>query len=176
MLVMGGARSGKSTFAESRLPRDSRVTYVATSQRNPGDAEWEERIRLHQARRPATWQTVETTDIASVLLADDDSPVLVDCLGVWIARILDEVGAWVAAPGDGAWQNDLRRHVDDLTSAIRGTRRDVIFVSNEVGMGVVPDTPAGRLFRDELGRLNAAVGEACDEVWMCVAGIPKRWA
>ncbi|MBN3214344.1 bifunctional adenosylcobinamide kinase/adenosylcobinamide-phosphate guanylyltransferase, partial [Pectobacterium brasiliense] len=86
----------KSTFAESRLPRDSRVTYVATSQRNPGDAEWEERIRLHQARRPATWQTVETTDIASVLLADDDSPVLVDCLGVWITRILDEVGAWAA--------------------------------------------------------------------------------
>ncbi len=176
MLVIGGARSGKSTFAESRLPRDSRVTYVATSQRNPGDAEWEERIRLHQARRPATWQTVETTDIASVLLADDDSPVLVDCLGVWITRILDEVGAWAAAPGDEAWQNDLRRHVNDLASAIRGTRRDVIFVSNEVGMGVVPDTPAGRLFRDELGRLNAAVGEACDEVWMCVAGIPKRWA
>ena len=105
-----------------------------------------------------------------------DSPVLVDCLGVWITRILDEVGAWAAAPGDEAWQNDLRRHVNDLASAIRGTRRDVIFVSNEVGMGVVPDTPAGRLFRDELGRLNAAVGEACDEVWMCVAGIPKRWA
>ncbi len=176
MLVIGGARSGKSTFAESRLPRDSRVTYVATSQRNPGDAEWEERIRLHQARRPAAWRTIETTDIASVLLADDDSPVLVDCLGVWITRILDEVGAWTAAAEDETWHNDLRSRVDELTGAIRRTRRDVIFVSNEVGMGVVPDTPAGRLFRDELGRLNAAVGDACDEVWMCVAGIPKRWA
>ncbi|WP_368431043.1 bifunctional adenosylcobinamide kinase/adenosylcobinamide-phosphate guanylyltransferase [Cutibacterium namnetense] len=176
MLVIGGARSGKSTFAESRLPRDSRVTYVATSQRNPGDTEWEERIRLHQARRPATWRTIETIDIASVLLADDDSPVLVDCLGVWITRILDEVGAWTAAAEDETWHNDLRSRVDELTGAIRRTRRDVIFVSNEVGMGVVPDTPAGRLFRDELGRLNAAVGDACDEVWMCVAGIPKRWA
>ncbi|WCC80331.1 nicotinate-nucleotide--dimethylbenzimidazole phosphoribosyltransferase [Cutibacterium equinum] len=175
-LVLGGARSGKSTFAESRLPRDSRATYVATSQRNPDDAEWEERIRLHQSRRPATWQTVETTDIAAVLLADDDSPVLVDCLGVWITRILDEVGAWSADPGDQTWQTSVRNRVDDLTDAIRRTRRDVTFVSNEVGMGVVPDTAAGRLFRDELGRLNAAVADACDEVWMCVAGIPKRWA
>lgn len=111
-----------------------------------------------------------------MLLADDDSPVLVDCLGVWITRILDEVGAWTADPGDGTWQKSLRSRVDELTDAIRRTRRDVILVSNEVGMGVVPDTPAGRLFRDELGRLNAAVGQVCDEVWMCVAGVPKRWA
>ena len=175
-LVLGGARSGKSTFAESKLPRDSKVTYVATSERNLDDAEWEERIQLHRTRRPATWQTVETKDIASVLLADDDSPVLVDCLGVWITRILDEVGTWTADPGDGTWQKSLRSRVDELTDAIRRTRRDVILVSNEVGMGVVPDTPAGRLFRDELGRLNAAVGQVCDEVWMCVAGVPKRWA
>ena len=66
--------------------------------------------------------------------------------------------------------------VDELVDAIRRTHRRVILVSNEVGMGVVPDTAAGRLFRDELGRLNAAVAGACDEVWMCVAGIPRRWA
>lgn len=175
-IVLGGARSGKSTFAESRLPREERATYVATSQRNPDDAEWEERIRIHQSRRPATWQTVETLDVAGVLLTDDDSPVLVDCLGVWITRVLDEAGAWLAEPGDVSWQPSVRQRVQDLVDATRRTRRDVTFVSNEVGMGVVPETPSGRLFRDELGILNASVAGVCDEVWVCVAGIPRRWA
>ena len=92
---------------------------------------------------------------------------------MWITRILDEVGAWSDEPG---WRDGLRTRVDELVDAIRRTHRRVILVSNEVGMGVVPDTAAGRLFRDELGRLNAAVAGACDEVWMCVAGIPRRWA
>ena len=172
-IVLGGARSGKSTFAESQLAQCEVVTYVATSARNPDDPEWTERIRLHQQRRPESWRTAETLDVAAVLLDDDPSPVLVDCLGVWITRILDEVGAWTDAPG---WRDGLRTRVDELVDAIRRTHRRVILVSNEVGMGVVPDTAAGRLFRDELGRLNAAVAGACDEVWMCVAGIPRRWA
>ncbi|MEA5635690.1 MAG: bifunctional adenosylcobinamide kinase/adenosylcobinamide-phosphate guanylyltransferase, partial [Cutibacterium granulosum] len=78
-----------------------------------------------------------------------------------------------AAPGGRAGR---RPRVAELAHAIRRTHRRVILVSNEVGMGVVPDTAAGRLFRDELGRLNAAIAGACDEVWMCVAGIPRRWA
>ena len=90
-IVLGGARSGKSTFAESQLAQCEVVTYVATSARNPDDPEWTERIRLHQQRRPESWRTAETLDVAAVLLDDDPSPVLVDCLGVWITRILDEV-------------------------------------------------------------------------------------
>jgi adenosylcobinamide kinase/adenosylcobinamide-phosphate guanylyltransferase len=171
-LVLGGARSGKSSWAEGRMARFPEVTYVATSARNPDDAEWEERIRIHRERRPASWTTVETLDIAGVLWRRDDSPVLVDCLGVWITRVLDEVGAWT---GEDGWQEKLRGRVDTLVDAVHHTRRELVMVSNEVGMGVVPETPAGRLFRDELGRLNAAVAGTCDEVWLCVAGIPKRW-
>lgn len=172
-IVLGGARSGKSTWAESRVARFPEVTYVATSARNPDDPEWEERIRIHRARRPESWTTEETLDIAGVLLDRKDSPVLVDCLGVWITRILDETGAWTDEAG---WQEALRARVDGLVDAVRRSTREVVLVSNEVGMGVVPETPAGRMFRDELGRLNAAVAAVCDEVWVCVAGIPKRWA
>ncbi|AMS06428.1 bifunctional adenosylcobinamide kinase/adenosylcobinamide-phosphate guanylyltransferase [Acidipropionibacterium acidipropionici] len=172
-IVLGGARSGKSTWAESRVSTFPEVTYVATSARNPDDPEWEERIRIHQARRPASWTTEETLDIAGVLLDRKDSPVLVDCLGVWITRILDETGAWT---GEDGWQDAVRSRVDELVDAVHRTTRELVLVSNEVGMGVVPETPAGRIFRDELGRLNTAVAAACDEVWVCVAGIPKRWA
>lgn len=176
-LVLGGARSGKSTWAEVRMARFPEVTYIATSARNPDDPEWEERIRLHRARRPASWTTLETLEIASELRRRAGSAVLVDCLGVWITRELDEVGAWSSAEsGSADWQLALHSRVDDLVDAIHRTTREVVLVSNEVGMGVVPETPAGRLFRDELGRLNAGVAGACDEVWLCVAGIPKRWA
>lgn len=172
-LVLGGARSGKSTFAESRLPRQGRAVYVATSAANPEDPEWQERIRAHRQRRPACWDTVETLDLPAVLLDADDAPVLVDCLGVWLTRVLDEEGAWQERPG---WREGLAGRVDGLLDALARTRRDVTLVSNEVGMGVVPPSASGRVFRDELGRLNAAVAAACDEVWMCVAGIPRRWA
>ncbi len=173
LLVLGGARSGKSTFAESRMAGHEVVTYVATSARNPDDPEWTERIRLHRERRPESWRTVETLDIAGVLAQDDPSPVLVDCLGVWMTRVLDEVGAWT---GQDGWRDRLAGRVQPLCEGVRRTRREVVLVTNEVGMGIVPATESGRLFRDELGRLNAAVAASCDEVWMCVAGIPKRWA
>ncbi|AZZ38470.1 bifunctional adenosylcobinamide kinase/adenosylcobinamide-phosphate guanylyltransferase [Acidipropionibacterium jensenii] len=172
-LVLGGARSGKSSWAESRMARFPEVTYVATSARNPDDPEWEERIRLHRERRPDSWTTVETLDVGSVLRRHEDAPVLVDCLGVWITRVLDEAGAWTDEEG---WSQRLAGRVDDLVDAVHHTRREVVMVSNEVGMGLVPETASGRLFRDELGRLNAAVAGACDEVWVCIAGIPKRWA
>lgn len=171
-LVLGGARSGKSTWAESRMAKYPAVTYVATSQRNPDDPEWEERLRIHRARRPDSWTTVETLDVAGVLLSGD-GPVLVDDLGVWITRVLDEAGAW---SGGSRWQEPVRARVGELAQAVHRTRREVVLVSNEVGMGVVPETASGRMFRDELGKLNSAVAGACDEVWLCVAGIPKRWA
>lgn len=171
-LVLGGARSGKSTWAEQRMSGHPAVTYVATSQRNPDDPEWEERIRIHRARRPDSWTTEETLDVAGVLLGGD-GPVLVDDLGVWITRVLDDAGAWTA---EGGWQERVRVRVEELARAVHRTRREVVLVSNEVGMGVVPETASGRMFRDELGKLNSAVAGACDEVWLCVAGIPKRWA
>nr|NLI48903.1 bifunctional adenosylcobinamide kinase/adenosylcobinamide-phosphate guanylyltransferase [Propionibacterium sp.] len=184
-LIIGGARSGKSHFAESLLAA-ARVDYVATSQRRPDDPEWAERIAAHVARRPAHWATLETADLEGVLAAASDAAVLVDCLTVWLARVLDEEGCWPDAPGEG-WvappprrnpgtppAEALRARVAGLAAAVASTRREVVLVTNEVGQGVVPASAAGRLFRDELGILNIAVAAACDEVWLVTAGIPTK--
>ncbi|MEL4504663.1 bifunctional adenosylcobinamide kinase/adenosylcobinamide-phosphate guanylyltransferase [Luteococcus sp. H138] len=175
-LVLGGARSGKSTHAEQLVMGAAAVDYVATSAVDPEDPEWVERIALHQARRPEHWRTLETADIAGVLGSPGEAVVLVDCLGVWITRMMDECGIWndpapatepVEAPRDR-----LQSCVDDLVSAVEQTSRDVVFVSNEVGQGVVPAHWSGRFFRDQLGILNSRVAAACDRVVFCVAGIP----
>lgn len=170
-LVLGGARSGKSTWAENRFADRDVVDYVATSEESAEDPEWVERLALHRSRRPAGWRTVETLSLADELLRADDVPVVIDCLAVWLTRILDEVGAWEDRSG---WRDALDEQTSRLTGALAATRREVVLVSNEAGQGVVPATASGRLFRDELGRLNTAVAAACDEVWMCEAGIPRR--
>ncbi len=170
-LVTGGARSGKSCWAEQQLTDCVRVDYVATSHW-PDDPDWAERVRLHQQRRPASWNTIETIDLVSVLASDDGAPVLIDCLGVWLTRVMDEAGVWEQAPGA---DERLAEQVSALSQAWEATERDVIAVTNEVGMGVVPETPAGRRYRDELGRLNAALAAHADEVWLAVAGIVRRW-
>ncbi|WP_233558303.1 bifunctional adenosylcobinamide kinase/adenosylcobinamide-phosphate guanylyltransferase [Tessaracoccus sp. OH4464_COT-324] len=169
VLVVGGARSGKSKWAEEQL-LDREIDYVATSWLDPADPEWVERVRIHRERRPAHWRTVETIDVAQ-LLAAPGRPMLVDCLAVWLTRILDGVGAWAETPG---WREALAGRVDELVAAVADTGREVLFVSNEVGSGVVPATASGRMFRDELGRLNARIGAACDQVWHVVAGVPRR--
>lgn len=170
-LVTGGVRSGKSSWAEARLRPAGVVDYVATSQRRADDAEWAERIRLHEQRRPAGWRTHETLAIAAILGVDDEAPVLVDCLGVWWTRILDEAGCWADHPEPDAVAR-ARARSEELVAALSATRRDVVLVTNEVGWGVVPATRSGRLFADELGRLNATLASVCDEVVLCVAGIP----
>lgn len=172
-LVLGGARSGKSSWAEAQFEDRETVDYVATSLVPENDPEWVARVDLHRERRPAGWRTVETLDIAAVLREDSESPVLVDCLALWLARVLDDVDAWEAA--EDTWRPALGRFVDELVDAIRKTRREVVLVSNEVGSGVVPGTVSGRLYRDELGRLNARVAASCDELWLCVGGVARRW-
>lgn len=172
VLVLGGARSGKSTWAEARLADREVVDYVATSRVDPADAEWVARVAAHRARRPASWRTLETLDLAGVLGVDDPAPVLVDCLALWTSQLLDDLHAW-EAPRD-EWQTPFWARFSGLADAVRTTARDVVLVSNEVGLGVVPDSASGRLYRDELGRLNALVAGACDEVWFTVAGLPQR--
>lgn len=169
VLVLGGARSGKSTWAEAQFA-DRTIDYVATSLSDGSDPEWAERVRLHRERRPAHWRTIETLDLPAVL-AHDGPPVLIDCLAVWLARTLDDVGAWTDSPG---WRQELEASVDALADAVAATSREVILVTNEVGSGVVPATVSGRIYRDELGRLNAAVASRCDQVWQVIAGIPRR--
>jgi adenosylcobinamide kinase / adenosylcobinamide-phosphate guanylyltransferase len=173
VLILGGARSGKSAAAESMLADARQVDYVATGlPAGAGDAEWDQRVREHQFRRPAGWRTLETCEVAEIL-ADRQSaqPVLIDCLATWLARVMDDCGLWSADAGaDGR----LAARTDLLLDAWGQTSRHVIAVSNEVGSGVVPATASGRKFRDELGWLNSRIAAASDEVWLCTAGIPRR--
>ncbi|MCX9190868.1 bifunctional adenosylcobinamide kinase/adenosylcobinamide-phosphate guanylyltransferase [Carbonactinospora thermoautotrophica] len=169
VLVLGGARSGKSAEAERRLLAEPAVTYVATGGTRPGDPEWAARVAAHRARRPPSWRTVETTDLVGVLRTAA-TPVLIDCLSLWLTAVMDEEDAW----DDTAWrdgaQERLAARVEELVAAWRSVRVPVIAVSNEVGSGVVPPTTAGRRFRDELGRLNTRIAAESEEVVLVVAG------
>jgi adenosyl cobinamide kinase/adenosyl cobinamide phosphate guanylyltransferase len=188
VLVLGGTRSGKSGYAEGLLPADAPVRYLATARRWPGDAEWDARITAHRARRPAAWTTVEEPDVpAEVRAAVADVPLLVDDLATWLTGVLDDAGAWdrsgpdggrTISPVDRAERSDVSdvvgARVAALVDAVALGRGQVVLVSAEVGLGVVPSTRAGRVFRDELGALNAALAAVCDEVLLLVAGLPLR--
>ncbi|WP_232679250.1 bifunctional adenosylcobinamide kinase/adenosylcobinamide-phosphate guanylyltransferase [Nocardioides sp. R-C-SC26] len=162
VLVTGGVRSGKSRHAESLLRERPAVRYVA-----PGpvldDADWAARIAAHRARRPASWETVETHDLAVAL--QTDVPLLIDCLGTWLTAAIDAADAW-------EWPADELTDwvVDQVGTALAAVRGEVVWVTNEVGMGVVPAHRSGRLFRDLLGTVNQHIGAACDEVHLVVAG------
>lgn len=178
VLILGGARSGKSVTAERLLATRDHVDYVATGPL-PGaaDPEWADRVRLHQQRRPAHWTTLETLELEGVLAGPGLAParlavpVLVDCLSTWLAGVMEECGLWEDAPDAG---KRLAERVDGLLDAWRATRRHVIAVSNEVGSGVVPATASGVRFRDELGVLNTRIAAECEQVWLVTAGIARR--
>ncbi len=171
VLVLGGARSGKSAWAEDRLRISPAVDYLATGGTRPDDPEWVERVRLHQERRPSSWRTIESIDLASELVRDTDRALLIDCLTVWLSRVLDDVGAWTDEPG---WYEAMQQRTQAVVAAFKEATRPVIAVSNEVGQGIVPLDPGSRMFRDEMGRLNVAVAAAVNEVWFCTAGIANR--
>ncbi|GAA0469678.1 bifunctional adenosylcobinamide kinase/adenosylcobinamide-phosphate guanylyltransferase [Streptomyces sp. NPDC046215] len=174
-LVLGGARSGKSVEAERRLESFPDVLYVATGGTREGDPEWAARVALHRERRPGSWRTVETCDLIPLLTADGP-PLLIDCLALWLTDAMDSVGAWTDETWDDGGAAALAERVDALVAAVRGTRRTVVAVSNEVGSGVVPATASGRRFRDALGRLNARLAGECEHVLLVVAGqaVPLR--
>jgi adenosylcobinamide kinase/adenosylcobinamide-phosphate guanylyltransferase len=168
-LVLGGARSGKSVEAERRLEAFPEVLYVATGGSRNGDTEWASRVFAHRERRPGSWRTSETCDLVP-LLKDDGAPLLIDCLSLWLTDAMDAVGAWDDAEWADGGERELRARVRELTEAVRGARRTVVAVSNEVGSGIVPATASGRRYRDELGRLNAAFAGECEQVVLVVAG------
>lgn len=169
VLVLGGARSGKSMYAQSLLTGLPNVRYVATGYPPGADPEWAARVRAHQARRPQEWVSVETVDLLP-LLAEPHGALLIDCISLWLTRRMDESGAWeLSTPPP-----QLRRHVDALVSAWEHSACTTVAVSSEVGSGVVPMTPAGIRFRDELGSLNRRLAAASDTVWLVVAGLPLR--
>lgn len=166
-LVLGGARSGKSRYAESLLAAHPSVTYVAPGAvPDDSDPEWAERISWHQARRPASWTTLETVDLVTAIQSAD-RPLLIDCLSTWLARVIDDIDAWEDRTRAAS---HLEQETARLVEALGSAPVDIVVVTNEVGMSVVPDTSSGRMFRDELGRLNAAVSAASDHVALVVAG------
>lgn len=166
ILVTGGVRSGKSRHAESLLADAPGVTYVAAGPRYD-DADWAARIAAHRSRRPASWHTAETQDVAGVLAAAS-GPVLVDCLGTWLTAVIDAAGLWEAPVGEV--EAHVLAQVDAIAAAVAEASAPVVLVTNEVGLGVVPVERSGRLFRDLLGTVNQRVAEACDEVHLVVAG------
>jgi adenosylcobinamide kinase / adenosylcobinamide-phosphate guanylyltransferase len=176
LLVLGGARSGKSSYAERVLAGERDVVYAATAPRYEGDAEWAERIEQHRLRRPSTWRTEEVaahpTALAELLCREGPS-VLVDCLTLWLTAAMDHADAW----DEEAWRSGraasrLAEGVEGLVAAFRGSPRRVVVVSNEVGFGLVPESPGTRRFRDELGRLNQAFAQAAEAALLIVAGLP----
>lgn len=164
-LVLGGARAGKSTYAQ-RLAEDSgRVLFVATAE--AGDADMEARIRAHRETRPADWDTLEEPlDLAGALapVADSYDTVLLDCLTLWVSNLL--------LRGSGQEPVDIPAEVGGLLEAYERGAASWIVVSNEVGLGVVPPTDLGRRYRDDLGRANQIVAAAADDVYFLAAGLP----
>lgn len=172
IFITGGARSGKSGFAE-QLARDrgGAVTYIATAA--AGDEEMQARIAEHRERRPAGWRTIEVdSGLAAVLEEEvaDGATVLVDCLTLYLSsRLLAQ------EPGDaGAAARSVAGEVDELSAACASSNGNLIVVSNEVGMGIVPDNALARAFRDLAGRANQRLAAAAAEVYLCVSGIPVR--
>lgn len=167
-LVLGGARSGNSAHAEGLL-WPGPVCYVAPATRDLDDPDWAARIAAHRERRPRHWQTVEYLDLVQLLGESDDKvPVLVDDLGTWLTAEPDAARAWDAPRGT------IAGRCTGLVQAVATSAERLVLVSPEVGMGVIPATTSGRLFRDEIGALNAALAAQCDEVLLVVAGIPLK--
>ncbi len=159
-LVLGGARSGKSAHAEQLLADAPHPIYLATAR--AGDAEMADRIRRHRLRRGERWSTVEEPfDLPGALRLQSrpERPVLVDCLTLWLSNLL---------LGDVPVDREIDRLLDGL-AALAGP---VVFVANEVGLGIVPDNALARLFRDHAGRLNQLLAARCQRVVFVAAGLP----
>lgn len=170
-LVLGGIRSGKSAVAEGLVTGEadrhgSAVTYVATGPRHD-DPDWAERIAAHRRQRPSSWHTVESTDLPPTL-AGLAGPAVVDCLGTWLTAQLDDLDVWDAPRS--RWEPALDDRVTGLAAAVERHRHPLVLVSNEVGLALVPDNRAGRIFADWLGLTNQRVAAVCEAVHLVVAG------
>ncbi len=168
-LVTGGVRSGKSFHAESLVVAEPVVTYVAPGPKPDAedDPEWASRVARHQERRPTHWSTLETTDLATAV-SEAEGAIIIDCLGTWLTAQIDELDGWDAVQEE--WESLLLGRIDDAAEAIGHSDRPIVVVTNEVGMGVVPEHRSGRLFRDLLGIANQRIGAECDQVLLVVAG------
>lgn len=160
-LVLGGAASGKSTFAENLvLGQPGRPIYIATAEAL--DAEMTDKIAIHKARRGAVWTNIEEPlDLAGAISRADapDAVLLVDCLTIWLNNLMAD-------------HRDIASEIADLVDALDSLQGQVVMVANEVGLGIVPDNPLARSFRNLHGTLNQAVSGVADRVVFVAAGLP----
>jgi adenosylcobinamide kinase / adenosylcobinamide-phosphate guanylyltransferase len=182
-LVLGGARSGKSRYAQSLCDPSSLVIYIATARAEDGagDYEMRDRIARHRADRPVEWQTVEEPlDLSrAVRESPIEATLLIDCATLWISNLM-----WEFRDRPGAEQEKLiLDSVGNLIDAVRlraqksiatGPAGEVVIVSNEVGGGLVPENPVARAFRDLQGFANRRLAQAADNVIFIIAGLPLR--
>ena len=161
-LVLGGARSGKSRFAEAAVERAGAGLYLATS--TAGDDEMAARIKLHRERRGPRWTTIEEPlDLARIVITESraDRPILVDCLTLWLSNVM-------------LAERDAEAEIERLLAALAHAGGPLVLVANEVGLGIVPDNALAREFRDAAGMLNQTIARVADEVEFVVAGLPMR--
>jgi adenosylcobinamide kinase/adenosylcobinamide-phosphate guanylyltransferase len=161
-LILGGARSGKSAYAERLIVEGpGRGVYIATAEAR--DPEMTQRIAQHRDRRGPTWQTIEAPlDLVGTLSAiPSDTPILIDCLTLWVSNLMEA-------------EADLPRETERLAHCLTEIPGPVILVANEIGLGIVPDNQLARRFRDHAGCLNQAVAASADQVLFIAAGLPMR--
>jgi len=179
IFITGGARSGKSRFAENLLASTAQVVYIATALAN--DVEMKERIQLHRERRNPQWSTVEAyASLGDILLpfAAAKEAALLDCLTLMICNLMlkDASVDWdkIALQAVDRIERQIEREVDSMLNVMRNFKGQALVVSNEVGMGLVPEYPLGRYFRDIAGRMNQKTAALADKVYLMVSGIPVK--
>ena len=165
ILILGGARSGKSTYALSLAKEKKRIAFIATCQAL--DKEMKERIKLHKKARPKDWQTFEEPREIGLLLGKMGNSfdcIIIDCLTLLVSNLLLS----------GGNQTIIEEEINKILAGLKNKKAKVIIVSNEVGLGIVPEHKMGRVFRDIAGRVNQLVAQRVDEVWFVVAGLPLK--
>ncbi len=163
-LILGGVRAGKSNFAEKVAREEGRVVYIATAEAL--DEEMRERIENHKKRRPSCWKTIESPNNLTESIRQIDSDVdviIIDCLTVYISNLLTKFS-----------EEEILKNISEVLNVLNDFDGKTIFVSNEVGTGIVPDNKMARDYRDVLGKTNQMVAEAAKDVHLMVAGIPIR--
>jgi adenosylcobinamide kinase/adenosylcobinamide-phosphate guanylyltransferase len=172
-LILGGARSGKSSYAQQlALKYGGRVLYIATSQAL--DEEMSARIAVHRSERPHDWKTIEApTQIAAALQNRPEADIiLLDCITLLVSNLLLKDGSREGEPDEEVCSQRVETEIQEILFSARSLPADWIIVSNEVGLGVVPPYPLGRVYRDLLGRANQRLAAAADEVYFMISGIP----
>ena len=168
-LILGGARSGKSRFAQELARKLSKkVLFVATGE--PLDEEMRARIDTHKKSRPASWRTLEVpTNLAKALRSKirDVDLVVIDCITLLVSNLMGDANTDVST-----WEKKVAAEIKNLIALLKNSKANFIIVSNEVGLGLVPTTPIGRAYRDILGMANQMLAQNADEVYLMVAGIP----